>query len=114
VALYNTGRGKARLRPGARFFVPVVSRLRDGRRKVEEKTRTRLRSERLRRGMTMREAAKHAGVSLEVIDKWEQGHHTPRSDHAIKVADAFGLDFDDLAHDFGIRRVPRGKGVHIA
>jgi DNA-binding XRE family transcriptional regulator len=114
VTLCSIGRGKARLRPGARFFVPVVSRLRDGRRKVEAKTRTRLRSERLRRGMTMREAAKHAGVSLGVIDKWEQGHHTPRSDHAIKVADAFGLDFDDLAHDFGIRRVPRGKGVHIA
>ena len=69
--------------------------------------RTRLKSARLRQGMTMREVAERAGVSRTVIQTWEARTHVPRGDHALRVADVMGLDMEDLFHDFGITRVPR-------
>src|SRR5918993_2003483 len=61
---------------------------------------TRLEQERTRRGLTLREAAQRAGVSYSLLNRWERRENVPRADHALKVARAFGLTFDDLVHDF--------------
>jgi transcriptional regulator with XRE-family HTH domain len=77
------------------------------------KRTTRLEQERTRQGLTLREAAARAGVSYSLLNRWEQGKNVPRADHALKVARAFDLTFEDLAHDFDIVKVPRDKEVAI-
>ena len=62
----------------------------------------------------MREAAQRAGVSYSLLNRWERRENVPRADHALKVARAFGLTFDDLVHDFEMRRVPRREEKTIA
>jgi transcriptional regulator with XRE-family HTH domain len=69
--------------------------------------RTRLKSKRLWRDMTLQQVAELAGVKYGVVQEWEAGTHVPRADQAIKVAKVMGLDLEDLFHDFEIQRVPR-------
>jgi transcriptional regulator with XRE-family HTH domain len=95
------------LRRAALFlFVVVVAKQR-----LEEmvKRTTRLEEERTRQGLTLREAANRAGVSYSLLNRWEQRITVPRTDHALNVARAFDLTFEDLCHDFGIVRVPRAE-----
>lgn len=70
---------------------------------------TRLRAARTARGLTLQEVADLAGVTRGVIQSWESRKKTPTSENALKVAEAMDLDMEDLFHDFGIRRVPRGE-----
>ena len=64
-------------------------------------------------GLSQREFAEACGVKRGVIQLWESHRATPRSDHALKVAEFAGLDIDDLFEDFGIQTVPREGGGRV-
>lgn len=70
-------------------------------------TRTRLKSKRLDRGMSIREAARYAGVGVGVIRSWESRERSPNASDVIQVARRFGLTWDDLVADLDQRRQPR-------
>jgi len=55
--------------------------------------------------MTQQEVADAAGVNRAIVQQWESKTHVPHADQAIRVARVMNLDFEDLFHDFEMRRV---------
>lgn len=43
---------------------------------------------RLDYGLTLRQLAREAGISASQLHKWEAGHHAPKLDSLIRLADA--------------------------
>lgn len=47
-------------------------------------------------GLSQDELAEQLGVSRQAVSKWESGQAMPEVDKLVKLADAFGLQVDDL------------------
>lgn len=63
---------------------------------------TPLRWERVRRGLTMREAADGAGISSHsLLAHWESGELSPSAGHRTRIAEFYGCTEESL---FGTRR----------
>ncbi len=55
-----------------------------------------LRREIGRRGFTLHELARRAGVSVSLLSRWQAGLSVPSADAFCKVADALGVDVSKL------------------
>ena len=56
----------------------------------------------------MQELSTLTGVPTAVISETERGVHVPRGDHVVMLYRYLRLDLDDVMHDLGMERVPRG------
>jgi DNA-binding Xre family transcriptional regulator len=61
-----------------------------------EVDKRKLKGLRLRRRLTQQKLAELAGLSVTQVSRIEQGVHTPRFSTLEKLADALGIDADDL------------------
>lgn len=61
---------------------------------------------RVDRDMTQAEFAKAVGVYQATVSKWEQGEN-PRVFAVARIAEAFGIDFDDLIKSLSAEPVER-------
>lgn len=66
----------------------------------------RIKKERLAQGLTQRELADSAGITVPYVSKIEAGKETPTEEKIAKIAEALGLDADELTLAAG--RVPQG------
>lgn len=57
---------------------------------------SRLRMERLSRGWTAEDVAKHIGVTPAAVLHWETNRAKPTYDKAIKLADLYKMDIKEL------------------
>jgi transcriptional regulator with XRE-family HTH domain len=51
---------------------------------------------RIRKGMSMNELSKKAGLNVAAISRVENGSVTPRPKTAQKICDALGAQFDEI------------------
>lgn len=65
----------------------------------------RIKKERLARGMTQRQLASAAGITVPYVSKIEAGKETPTEDKIGKIAVALRLDADELTLAAG--RIPQ-------
>lgn len=49
-----------------------------------------------RAGMSQVDLALKAGIRIDTLRRWEQGRNLPRIDDAYKLAQALGVDMDEL------------------
>ncbi len=63
----------------------------------------RLREQRTKCDLTIRELGEKAGISFQAVSRMENGHYDPSWGVAIRLADALGVSLDLLA-DRVIRR----------
>lgn len=64
-----------------------------------------LRRARKSKGLTQRQIAEMAGVSLETYKGWEGGRHAPRSVNIAPLANALDISTDELMMDAGERSI---------
>lgn len=60
----------------------------------------RLAQVRVGRGMEREDLARASGIKLETIKAWELGRTVPKLDMACRLADALGVDVEDLVQPF--------------
>lgn len=66
------------------------------------KERTPLKEKREKAGLTQTESAVKAGISVRAYKMYEAGGRKPRSDVAIRIADALGVkSYKDFKEIFG-------------
>lgn len=63
---------------------------------MEETKVSKLRMERLSRGWTIDEVAKHIGVSSGSIIAWEKNGIKPSVEYALRLADLYNVDIKEL------------------
>ena len=72
---------------------------------TKESLGQRIKRERLAQGMTQRELAEAAGITVPYVSKIEAGKETPIEEKIVKLAEALRLDADELTLAAG--RVPQ-------
>lgn len=55
-----------------------------------------LRNARIRRGLTLEQAARIVGVRAELLREWEEGVSEPLGFHLRRIAEAYGCSPDEL------------------
>ncbi|HYV17326.1 MAG TPA: helix-turn-helix transcriptional regulator [Conexibacter sp.] len=65
-------------------------------RQISSKELELLRSERLNRGLTLKQAAARIGVSWKTLQRTEAGQSVPFPATALKIADFYGLRVTDI------------------
>ena len=76
-----------------------------------EHYRSRLKSARLRSGLTLEETGRRVGIPTTSVYEIENQKYTPALDRAARLYFFFGLDMEDAFADFGVVKRPRGGEV---
>lgn len=56
----------------------------------------RIRQRREQTGPSLRTVARHAGVSLSMLARWERGEHDPPLSHAVAIVRVLGLGLAEV------------------
>jgi transcriptional regulator with XRE-family HTH domain len=57
---------------------------------------SRLRAERARRDMTLKDLERLTGIPDSTLHTFERGHRAPRADHLVLICSALGIEAADL------------------
>ena len=72
-----------------------------------------IKSLRIRQGLSQQKLARLLGISDRAISKWELGYSQPSADHLVALAQIFGANMEDFLSDVDTVKKEEAKGFRV-